>query len=79
MAISSAESEFRSIAQGSCGLLWLKIILNDSKVELEGPMKLYCDNKSEINIAHNPIQHERQNILKLIDTLSRKNCKAWFA
>ena len=22
-------------------------------------MKLYCDNKSAINIAHNPIQHDR--------------------
>ena len=23
------------------------------------PMKLYCDNKTMINIAHNPIQHDR--------------------
>ena len=22
-------------------------------------MKLYCDNKSTINIAHNPVQHDR--------------------
>ena len=22
-------------------------------------MKLYCDNKSAINIAHNPIQHDK--------------------
>ena len=22
-------------------------------------MKLYCDNKSAINIAHNPVQHDR--------------------
>ena len=25
-------------------------------------MKLYCDNTLAINIAHKPIQHERENI-----------------
>ncbi|KAJ8753668.1 hypothetical protein K2173_026344 [Erythroxylum novogranatense] len=25
----------------------------------EGPMRLYCDNKSAISIAHNPVQHDR--------------------
>lgn len=54
MARSSSESEFRLIAQGMCELLWLKIILYDLKIKLEGPMKLYCDNESAINIAHNP-------------------------
>ena len=51
----SAESEFRVIAQGLCELLWLKIILDDLRIEWDDPMKLYCDNKSAINIAHNPI------------------------
>ena len=50
-----AESEFRVIAQGLCELLWLKIILDDLRIEWDDPMKLYCDNKSAINIAHNPI------------------------
>ncbi|KAK2979081.1 hypothetical protein RJ640_026031 [Escallonia rubra] len=55
VAKSSSEAEFRSMAQGICELLWLKIILNDLKIKLETPMKLYCDNKSVINIAHNPV------------------------
>ena len=29
------------------------------KKKWDYPMKLYCDNKSAINIAHNPIQHDR--------------------
>ncbi|GAV56481.1 hypothetical protein CFOL_v3_00023, partial [Cephalotus follicularis] len=58
VARSSAESEFRAVAQGTCDLLWLKIILEDLKIKWEGPMKLYCDNKSAINIAHNPVQHD---------------------
>ncbi|KAG8487880.1 hypothetical protein CXB51_018329 [Gossypium anomalum] len=59
VARSSAEAEFRAIALGVCELLWLKIILEDLKIKWEGPMKLYCDNKSAINIAHNPVQHDR--------------------
>jgi len=56
---SSAEAEFRSMALGICELLWLKILLEDLKVSWSAPMRLYCDNKSAINITHNPIQHDR--------------------
>ena len=58
-ARSSTESEFRAIAQGLCELLWLKIVLDDMRIKWDYPMKLYCDNKTAINIAHNPIQHDR--------------------
>ena len=59
VARSSVEAEFRAMAQGICELLWLKIILDDLKIRWEKPMKLYCDNKSAISIAHNPVQHDR--------------------
>ncbi|KAL5567394.1 hypothetical protein UlMin_030558 [Ulmus minor] len=59
VARSSAEAEFRSMAQGICELIWIKLILTDLGVKLEGPMKLYCDNISAISIAHNPVQHDR--------------------
>ena len=55
----SAELEFRAIAQELCELLWLKIILDDLRIKWDDPMKLYCDNKSAINIAHNRRQHDR--------------------
>ncbi|XP_059654522.1 secreted RxLR effector protein 161-like [Cornus florida] len=59
VARSSAEAEFRAMTPGICELLWLRIILEDLKVRWEGLMKLYCDNKSAINIAHNHVQHDR--------------------
>ncbi|KAK2985412.1 hypothetical protein RJ640_007354 [Escallonia rubra] len=59
VARSSSEAEFRSMAQDICELLWLKITLKDLKIKLETPKKLYCDNKSAINIAHNPVQYDR--------------------
>ena len=46
------------MAQDVCELLWIKIILTELKLTT-GSMKLYCDNKAAINIAHNPIQHDR--------------------
>ena len=59
VARSSAEAEFRSMALGICELLWLKIILDDLQIQWTAPMRLYCDNKSAISIAHNPVQHDR--------------------
>ncbi|RVW28647.1 Retrovirus-related Pol polyprotein from transposon RE1 [Vitis vinifera] len=41
------------------------IILDDLRIKWDGPMKLYCDNKSTINIAHNPIQHDRTKHIEI--------------
>lgn len=57
VAWSSADAEFRAMARGIFELLWLKIILDDLGIRWKGTMKLYCDKKSAINIAHNPVQH----------------------
>lgn len=65
VARSSAESEFRAIAHGLCEILWVKIILDDLRIKCEEPMKLYCDNKSAINIAHNPIHHDRTKHIEI--------------
>ena len=45
--------------QGVCELLWIKIILTELKLAPSGSMRLYCDNKVAINIAHNSVQHNR--------------------
>jgi len=59
VARSSAEVEFRAMAQGICELLWLKIILEDLRIKSDDLTRLYCDNKSAISIAHNLVQHDR--------------------
>ena len=64
-ARSSAEAEFKAMAAGVCELLWVKIILEDLKVQWSKPMKLYCDNKSTISIAHNPVQHDRTKHIEI--------------
>jgi len=45
--------------KGICELLWLKSILEDLRIKNDEPMRLYCDNKFAISIAHNPVQHGR--------------------
>lgn len=59
VARSSAEVEFCFIANGICELLWLKKLFSELGFPVKGPMNLFCDNKAAINIAHDPIQHDR--------------------
>ncbi|RVW73403.1 Retrovirus-related Pol polyprotein from transposon RE1 [Vitis vinifera] len=59
MARSSAEAEFSAMSHGICEMLWLKRVLEELRQPIEGTMKLYCDNKAAISIAHNPIQHDK--------------------
>ena len=59
VAQSSAKAEFRSLARGICEVMWIKRFLEDLKISVSLPMKLYYDNKAAISIAHNPILHNR--------------------
>ena len=51
VARSSAEAEYRAMAQGVCEILWLKRILEELQLPMTLPMKLYCDNKAAISIS----------------------------
>ncbi|CAM8893378.1 unnamed protein product [Rhodiola kirilowii] len=59
VARSSAEAEFRGMAQGVCEMLWISNILKELGFLLQKPMELHCDNASAIQLAHNPVQHDR--------------------
>ena len=45
--------------------MMVKDNLENFKIRTEGPMILYCDNKSAITIAHNPVQHDRTKHIKV--------------
>ena len=59
VARSSAEAEFRALAQGTCEMMWIKRRLEELKLSQKDPMKLYCNNQAAISIAHNPVHHDR--------------------
>lgn len=56
--MSITKTEFRAITQGIFELLWVEIILDNVKIKWEGKMKMYCDKKLTINVAHNLVQHD---------------------
>jgi hypothetical protein len=56
---STAEAEYRAMSLVVCEMLWVKSLLSELNVLRKGSLKLWCDNKSAINIANNPVQHDR--------------------
>ncbi|KAK6131471.1 hypothetical protein DH2020_034779 [Rehmannia glutinosa] len=65
VARSSAEAEYRVMAQGVCELLWVKKLMQDIHLLQEESLLLHCDNKAAINIAHNPVQHDRTKHIEI--------------
>ena len=59
VARSSAEAEFRALAHGICEAMWVSRMLEELKIPMSKPMKVYCDNKAAISIAHNIVLHDR--------------------
>ncbi|KAI3707507.1 hypothetical protein L6452_26097 [Arctium lappa] len=62
---SSAESEYRAMASALCEIIWVLSILADLKVDSLLPVNLNCDNKSAIQIANNPVFHERTKHIEI--------------
>ena len=62
---SSVEAEFRALAQGLCEALWITEILRELHCPVASPVQLFCDKKSAISIAHDPVQHDRTKHIKI--------------
>ncbi|XP_071700361.1 uncharacterized mitochondrial protein AtMg00810-like [Rutidosis leptorrhynchoides] len=56
---SSAEAEFRALATVTCEVVWVLKILNDLKIKFSIPVNVFVDNKAAIQIASNPVFHEK--------------------
>lgn len=56
---SSAEAEYRSLASTVAEVIWLKCFLKEIGIEFELSIKIFSDNKATVQIAANPIYHER--------------------
>nr|GEW45436.1 ribonuclease H-like domain-containing protein [Tanacetum cinerariifolium] len=56
---SSAKAEYRSMAIVTCEVMWIVKIMKDLRVNNLIPADLYCDNKSAIQIAANPVMHDK--------------------
>lgn len=56
---SSTKVEYRALVDTTCELLWLNQLLLDFHTPPTAPAKLFCDNKSALHLASNPVFHER--------------------
>jgi hypothetical protein len=56
---STTEAEYRVMTHGVSEGLWLRRLLLELKLFEDKPIMLYCDNNVAINIANNPIQHDK--------------------
>ncbi|GJW38085.1 ribonuclease H-like domain-containing protein [Tanacetum coccineum] len=56
---SSDKAEYRAMASATCEVMWIIKILKDFNIDNVIPASLFCDNKSAIQIAANPVMHEK--------------------
>lgn len=56
---SSAESEYRAMAQAACEVMWIYHLLDEVGLNVFLPAKLWCDNQAALHIASNPVFHQR--------------------
>ncbi|KAB2629117.1 hypothetical protein D8674_033912 [Pyrus ussuriensis x Pyrus communis] len=59
VARSSTEAEYRSLAHTAAELSWVCKILQDISFPLLQTPRIFCDNKSAIALAFNPVFHAR--------------------
>lgn len=65
MAQSTAEAEYISACAAANQAVWLRRILDDMGKAQQNATRLYCDNKSAIDIARNPVQHRKTKHIKI--------------
>ncbi|XP_039137235.1 uncharacterized protein LOC120274764 [Dioscorea cayenensis subsp. rotundata] len=59
VTLSSTEAEYVALCGACCQSLWLKRILSDCGEIFDDPIPIWCDNRSCIAIAKNPVLHGR--------------------
>ena len=47
------------MAHATCELIWLQQLLTNLNIKVSTNAKVFCDNKSAMHIATNPVFHER--------------------
>jgi len=56
---SSAEAEYRAVANGVAEACWLRQLMQELHCPLTKSTLVYCDNVSAIYLSTNPVQHQR--------------------
>lgn len=65
VALSTAESEYISLALASCQALWIRWILEELKHHQGKGTTLFCDNSSAISLTKNPVFHGKSKHIRI--------------
>jgi hypothetical protein len=56
---SSAEVEYRGVANAKVECRWLRHLLQELYVDVQKAIVIYCDNVSAVYLSHDPVHHRR--------------------
>jgi hypothetical protein len=62
---SSAEAEYRAVANGVAEACWLRQLLTELRCPLRRATVVYCDNVSAMYLSTNPVQHQRTKHIEI--------------
>ena len=62
---SSAEAEYRALADASCEVMWLKNLLQEFSIAVPDATPLLCDSKAAIDLTANPVYHARTKHIEI--------------
>ena len=62
---SSAEAEYRAVANGVAEATWLRQLLLELHSPLTRTTLVYCDNVSAVYMSSNPVQHQRTKHIEI--------------
>ncbi|GJU52944.1 ribonuclease H-like domain-containing protein [Tanacetum coccineum] len=62
---SSAEAEYRGVANAVAETCWLRNLLRELHTPLATATLVYCDNVSAIYLSSNPVQHQRTKHIEI--------------
>ncbi|WOG92244.1 hypothetical protein DCAR_0311507 [Daucus carota subsp. sativus] len=65
VALSSCEAEFMAATAAACQAIWLQRVLSHIMGVKPGPVTLYIDNRSAVDLARNPVFHGRSKHIDL--------------
>lgn len=66
VALSSCEAEFMAATAAACQGVWFRNLLGQITDMKYGPVVIYVDNKSAIDLAKNPVFHGRSKHIDIL-------------
>jgi hypothetical protein len=62
---SSAEAEYRGVANAAAECCWLRNLLHELNVDVHKASIIFCDNVSAVYLSDNPVHHKRTKHVEL--------------